>query len=104
MSTKKDKPKNFVVEPRDNDTAKEMYAKVGPRTIQFGHKVTLTPSEVKVLEGQKNPAKSIGRKSPMDIARDRGITLDEATEMAAEMPNSPESIKWVPKYIVQAVA
>ncbi len=93
--------KRFVVLPADNKEYKVGYAKSGNRPIPFGTPLYLNEREVKQLENQKVATK-VGTRTPYDLAKEKGVSIDKAVEMLEQLGNAStgDDISWMPKYII----
>jgi len=99
------KLKRYVVVPRTNDGYKELYAKASTKTVMFGQPVELTDMELASLNNQKESVRTVGAKTPYDLARERGISIDKAVEMLDKMgdTSSTDEMTWLPRYEVHSV-
>jgi len=101
----KEKAKRYVVVPRTNEGYKELYASASTKKVLFGEPTYLTDMELASLNNQKEAVKSTGRKTPYDLAREKGISIDKAVEMLERMGDTttPDELTWLPKYEVHEV-
>ena len=90
----------YVVVPRTNDGYKELYAKAGSMTVLFGQPYDLTEQNILDLTNQKESVRPTGAKTPYDLSREKGISIDEAVKLLDKMGDtvSPDQIIWLPKY------
>jgi hypothetical protein len=101
---KKEELKRYVVLPRDNKDYKVGYAKTGNKPVPFGTPIALSLNEVKQLENQKTASK-VGTKTPYDVAKEKGVSIDRAVELLEQMGNASkgDDISWLPRYSVEPV-
>ena len=90
----------YIVTPRSNEGYKEVFAKSGHRSIPFGTPVNLSEQDIIQLENQKESVKGTkGGTNPYEIARSKGISIDQAIEMMEKMGGAATTdIQWLPKY------
>lgn len=90
----------YVVVPRTNEGYKELYAKAGQKTILFGQPYQLTEQDILNLNNQKEAVRPTGSKTPYDLSREKGISIDEAVKLLDKMGDTvnPEQLTWLPKY------
>jgi len=99
------KAKRFVVVPRTNEGYKELYAKASSKTVPFGQPVYLTDRELASLKNQKEAVKTTGPRTPYDVAKERGISIDKAIEMLDKLgdTSTPDELTWLPRYNIEEV-
>lgn len=89
----------YIVTPRTNEGYKEIFAKSGNRSIPFGRPVELSDQDIKQLENQKEAIKgNQGTNNPYEMAKAKGIPIDQAIEMMDKMGDVTGEIQWMPKY------
>ena len=90
-----------VVIPRTNEGYKEIFAVSGNKKIPFGVPVTLTDKDKAQILNQKEAIKSGGIVNPYEMAKQQGITIQEAMERMSQMGDavsSADEIQWMNKY------
>ena len=101
------KLKKYMIIPRNDDIYKEKYAVANTRKLPFETPVMLAERDIKALEGQREPVEVDSKMTVMDIMDKYQVDQKKAAEIAAAQATHPEiggkSIKWRPKYILQAV-
>jgi len=101
----KEKAKRYVVIPRTNEGYKELYAKASTKTVMFGQPTTLTERELASLNNQKESVKTVGARTPYDVAREQGISIDQAVAMMDKMgdTSTPDQLTWLPRYQIEEI-
>jgi len=95
------KVKKYIVLPRDNKEYKLGFAKSGNTPIPFGTPIELTEQDILQLENQKTATKT-GQKTPYDLAKEKGVSIDKAVDMMSAMGDvSQDRLQWMPRYTVQ---
>ena len=94
------KAEKYVIVPRTNEGYKELYASAGQKKLPFGKPVMLNARDIANLNNQKEAVKPSGSKTPYDLAREKGISIDKAVELLDKMGDTvrPSQISWLPKY------
>lgn len=90
----------YVIVPRTNEGYKELYASAGTKKLPFGQPVMLDEQDIANLNNQKEAVRPTGNKTPYDLSREKGISIDEAVKLMEKMGDTvrPEQLSWLPKY------
>ena len=90
-----------VIVPRSNNGYKEGYAQCGSKKIPFNVPVRLSDHEKHLIERQKEASINEKGQNPYEIAKDRGISMEQAMKMAEQMGSNNQQIAWRPMYSVE---
>ncbi len=109
MATKKKEEvaKKFVILPRNQETYKEKFAVANGRKLPFETPVSLRPNDVRAIEQQKEPFQTSDTLTVYEVMDKYSVDQTKASEIVKAQAKHPEmagsTIKWRPKYLLQAV-
>jgi len=102
-----DKSGKYVIIPRNEETYKEGFAVANRRRLPFETPVTLSKQDVDALENQKEPVKTTNRLTVYEVMEKYQVDQKKASQIVQAQAQHPDiggtTIKWRPKFILQAV-
>ena len=105
MAKEIDKPKRFIILPRDAATYEEKFAIANGRKLPFETPVSLRPNDVKALEQQKEPFQTTDQMTVYEAMEKFSVDQAKASEIVQAQAIHPEmassQIKWRSKYLLQ---
>ena len=101
------KAQRYIILPRDQNTYEEKFAIANGRRLPFETPVSLRKQDVEAIENQKEPFQTTDTMTVYEAMEKFSVDQEKASEIVKAQTLHPEmsgsSIKWRPKYIIQAV-